>query len=125
MDRLNDAINSYDMSRYVSYLGSTDNPFPYFTHSDVLVMLSESEACPMVFNEAKILNLPILSSDFGSAFEFIVQGKNGLIATLEEIPQLIYLLASQPSVLESIRNNRYEEHSNMLIQKQLSELFTV
>ena len=64
-------IDKYGLSNYVILLGAKSNPYPYFRNADLYVSTSLSEACPMVFNEAKLLRLPIISTNFGSAFEFI------------------------------------------------------
>lgn len=122
--KLSDAIKQYDMMDYVCYLGGKTNPYPYFTQADLLVSISMSEACPMIFNEAKILQLPILSSDFGSACEFIEEGKDGYIASLAEIPEKIIEMIRNPEKLTSIKNQERFCDTNNEILKQLYTLFT-
>ena len=46
----------------------------------------------MIFNEAKILGTPIVSTDFGSSYEFIKQGIDGHISSIEEIHNIIEVL---------------------------------
>ena len=62
------------------------------SHGDLTylcVSLSTTEACPMVFNEARVLNVPIVTTDFGSAHEFVTDGVDGYIRPIEKIPDVI------------------------------------
>lgn len=116
-------IDNQRVSNYVHLLGARSNPYPYLAKSDVLVCLSESEACPMIFNEAKLLNLSIVSSDFGSASEFI----NG--NTVFE--QIVHIEAVSDALLGIYRQNtkpvgrreEYFEEYNTHIYSQLVNLF--
>ena len=44
-------------------------------------MTSESEAQPMSINEALILGIPIVTTDFPSSREVVLDGYNGLIVS--------------------------------------------
>lgn len=124
LKRLTDAIHQYSVEDEVLFLGGKPNPYPYLKAANLMVTISKSEACPMIFNEAKILHVPVLSSDFGAAFEFIEQGKDGYISSLEELPRKLLELANHPDLLASIRNNLVLFDSNNTILGQLTELFT-
>lgn len=87
--KLQKAIIDYDVSDYVLCLGNQLNPYPYFKAAHLLVSTSKSEACPMVFNEAKILNLPIVTNNFGSAYEFITEGQDGQICSIDQMADII------------------------------------
>lgn len=82
-------IVKYKVQDYVKLLGNKNNPYPFFKASNLYVSTSLSEACPMVFNEARILGIPIVSSNFGSAAEFIQNGTDGQIGTISELPEII------------------------------------
>lgn len=88
-EKIKTAIESNGVSGEVVMLGARTNPYPYFKKADLLVSTSESEACPMIFNEAKILKTPIVSSDFGSSYEFIKQGTDGYITSIEDMHTII------------------------------------
>lgn len=124
LKRFSDAVHQYSVENEVVFLGGKSNPYPYLKAADLMVTVSKSEACPMIFNEAKILHVPVLSSDFGSAFEFIEQGKDGYISSLENLPQKLLDLANHPDLLASIRNNQVLFDSNSTILGQLTDLFT-
>lgn len=124
-DLIYDAIERYGVGQEVICLGGKTNPYPYLKASDLLVSLSKSEACPMIFNEAKVLNVPIISTDFGSAFEFIEQGVDGYICTLEEMPDKIFKFATNPKQLRMVKDNNRFQVSNTYILSQLKELFSL
>ena len=125
LKRLNESIKNHSVEHVVLYLGSKVNPYPYLKKADLLVTISKSEACPMIFNEAKILDVPILSSDFGSAFEFIEDGKNGYISTIEGLPQKLYELLSNQDLLKAVVRRDSFLDSNNEILEQLYEVFTL
>lgn len=92
--RLKANIKKYEVENEVLCLGMKQNPYPYFRVANLYVCLSVSEACPMVFFEARMLELPILSTDFPSAKEFIIDGEDGMICGIGDIPSNIKLLAN-------------------------------
>ena len=81
-------IEKYRVAEFVVLLGPKSNPYPYFKKADLYVATSKSEACPMVFIEAKLLGIPIISTDFASAYEFI--SNDSQITTIDKIADLIY-----------------------------------
>lgn len=81
-------IEKYQIGDCVKWLDGKSNPYPYFKASDLYVCLSESEACPMVFKEAQLFGLPIVSTDFPSACEFLNDG-NGIVVSLEKLAEAI------------------------------------
>lgn len=119
---LKDAIQRNHMEKSVLFLGGKNNPYPYLKAANLMVSVSKSEACPMIFNEAKILHVPILSADFGSAFEFIEQGKDGYISSMEMLPHKLIELANQPEVISSIKSYDWKENNNAILE-QLYALF--
>ena len=105
LQRLTDAIKKHRMEENVIYLGSKANPYPFLKAADLMVTLSKSEACPMIFNEAKMLHVPIVSADFGSAFEFIEDGKTGIISPLADFSNAIMRIFSDVELRERIKRN--------------------
>ena len=81
-------MEKYSVQDCVKWLGGKSNPYPYFKKADIYVCLSESEACPMVFKEAKLFGLPIVTTDFPSAYEFVNE-EDGIISSLENMPDAI------------------------------------
>ena len=102
------AIKQHRVENNVIMLGAKSNPHFYIKRADLYVCLSSSEACPRVVNEAKILSTPVVSTNFPTIYEYIEDGINGRIVSIEEIPQ---------AILE-IFNNK-EQYSN--IKKEISK----
>lgn len=90
------AIEKYEVSDVVVLLGETDNPYPYIARADLMISLSLSEACPLGIQEAKILHVPVVSTDFGSAAEFVIPGEGGKIIPLAAMAEELIQLLTQP-----------------------------
>lgn len=98
-------IKKYNVENQVVWLGLKTNPHYYIAQSDVLVCLSSSEACPRVINEAKVLNIPVVSADFDTAKEYIDSETNGLICTIDSMADGIYRLFTDKELKNRISQN--------------------
>lgn len=124
-NKLCQEINFHEVQREVIYLGSKTNPYPYFKEADLLVSLSYTEACPMIFNEAKIMKLPIVTTNFGSSYEFINNGECGFIVELKDIVDTLYSVISNSTCHDTLKQNMSRhKYSNENIMSQLRELFS-
>lgn len=103
-DALLENIKQYNVRDSVFLLGEQKNPYPYIANADIFVSTSLSEACPYVVNEAKILHKPIVCTNFGSVYEFISNGKDGYISTLENLANTIDYLLSNPLVFDKLKS---------------------
>ena len=70
-----------NISEMVIFVGQQENPYPWIKNADLFIMTSESEAQPMSINEALILGIPIVTTDFPSSREVVLDGYNGLIVS--------------------------------------------
>jgi glycosyltransferase involved in cell wall biosynthesis len=102
---LKENMKRYDTDNSLIWLGEKNNPYPYLAQSDLLVNTSFSEACPNVINEAKILHIPVVCANFGSATEFIENGVNGYIVPLEQMVDKIELLIKNKDEYNKIKEN--------------------
>lgn len=115
-------IKEYDVADCVKVLGEKMNPYPFFKSSNLLVSTSISEACPMIFNEAKILNLPIISSNFPSAYEFIVQGKDGYICDIDTMPIMIKQMIQNTNIYQSLKPDISDNFSTDIIVNKIDNI---
>lgn len=122
-ERLTKAISECGVENEVFFLGGKSNPYPYLKASDLLVSVSRSEACPMIFNEARLLNIPILTTNFGSASEFVNDGEDGFISTIEDMPNRIINIASHREHVEAINKGFVISDMNDDILKKIIGLF--
>lgn len=99
------------------------NPHYYIKNADLLVSLSSSEACPRVINEAKILHIPVVCTDFDTAYEYIDNMVNGIISPLNEIHQSILQMIQDRDLYYKITNNISDFHfDNDEIMKIIYEI---
>lgn len=73
-------VQDYELEKYVIFLGKKKNPYPYFKVSDYLILTSEYEGFPVVYNEAKILNLPVITTNVSDS-ETIIGNNYGIITS--------------------------------------------
>ena len=99
------SIKGHHMEDTVIMLGAKTNPHYYIKQADLYICLSESEACPRVVNEAKILGTPTISTDFPTIHEFIEDGKTGIISPLSEIPDAIIRMFTERSLYQQIKTS--------------------
>lgn len=97
-------IKRHGVSNHVIMLGAKSNPHYYIKHASLYVCLSSSEACPRVINEAKILGTPVVSTDFPTVYEYLENGVNGRIATMDDIPNVISEMLTDKQLYSRIKN---------------------
>lgn len=71
-------VSKLNLEENIIFLGKKKNPYPYFKKSNFLILTSEYEGFPVVYNEAKILSLPILTTNVSDSKQ-IVEGKYGIV----------------------------------------------
>lgn len=125
-DKLKFNISKMKVNEVV-LLGNKDNPYPYMRQADLFVSTSISEACPCVLSEAKVLGVPIVATDFGSVYEFITNGEDGLISSITDMAECIYRVLTNRGVYEKIKDNlsttRYD--NNVIIDKLFNEVLVI
>ena len=67
-------IKKYDLQDYIMVLGSKKNPYPYLAKSDALLFTSFFEGYGMVLDEARVLNVMIISTGSGASKEICSEG---------------------------------------------------
>lgn len=118
-------IEKYEVQAQVVPLGEKSNPYPYIANADILVCVSLSEACPYVINEAKVLGVPIVSTNFGSALEFIEDRKDGIITPLERMPNVLDELIENYKMYDRIKKNlSVFEYNNVKIMSAIYSLIS-
>jgi glycosyltransferase involved in cell wall biosynthesis len=108
-------------------LGEKNNPYPYMAKADLFVCTSESEACPYVINEAKILHIPIVSTNFGSISEFLGDRQTGLISSVDNLDNAIAEIIENKdfykSIYKNLENFRYD--NEIILKTMENKVFTI
>ncbi len=100
---LKENLGKYDVQDRVHILGEINNPYGYLIKANLLVNTSLSEANPYVINEAKILHIPVVCTNFGSAKELINYDVNGYYEPLDKLSKRIQYLIDNPEKYNSLR----------------------
>lgn len=122
-DLLQSEILKYKVTDDVILKGQCANPYPYIKHSDLLVCLSSSETFNYTLAEARTLGVPVVTTDFPAASEFVEHGVNGCIATIDNVVNEIYSLFAGEGKYQKAKKDVAEfEYDNRLIKLQLAGL---
>ena len=105
LNKLQESIAANDVSDCVYWIGQRVNPYSYLSQANLLVSTSETEACPMIFIESKILNVPIITSNMLTAEEFVINGTDGFVVPINQMSEAIMRLIDQPALYESLKQN--------------------
>jgi glycosyltransferase involved in cell wall biosynthesis len=122
---LEQKINKLNLVDNFFLLGAKKNPYPYVSKCDIFVQTSIFEGLGTTLIEASLLNKPIVTTNFPSAYSIIKHEETGLIcemdanAILEQIERLIVdqeLRQKLVSNLESQENNDKNTTMNQITQ---------
>ncbi|HHW37923.1 MAG TPA: glycosyltransferase [Bacillales bacterium] len=75
-------IKQNDLSDYFILLGVKANPYPYIKNSDIYVQTSRFEGFGLAIAEARMLNVPVVTTRFDAVYNQMVDGKNGLVVEM-------------------------------------------
>ena len=75
-------IKKYNLQDRFILLGIKENPYPYVQNADIYVQTSRFEGKSIAIDEAKILNKPILVTNFTTVRDQISDGVNGIIVDM-------------------------------------------
>ena len=106
MSEIKRMATEYGLLNNIIFTGVKSNPYPYMALADIYVQTSRFEGFGLTISEARILNKPVISTNFPVVYNQIKDGVNGLICemTPESIAQKILLLAND----EQLRNKLIE-----------------
>ena len=60
-------------------LGVKANPYPYIKNADIYVQTSRYEGFGLAIVEARMLNIPVVTTKFDAVYNQMIDGKNGLV----------------------------------------------
>lgn len=71
-----------NLGEQITLTGATDNPYVYMKHADIYVQTSRFEGYCLAVAEARMLNTPVISTDFDVIHNQLRDGENGLIVPM-------------------------------------------
>ncbi len=97
-------------------LGAKGNPYPYFKACDLYVQTSRHEGFGLSIAEARILNKPVVTTEFEAVWNQMVQGKNGIVVPIDAtaVADAIQDLIEHPEKMKAISEyQRTEKKGNL------------
>lgn len=111
LEKSKNYVKNNNLANCVEFLGEKINPYPYFKIANALILVSENEGYPVVYNEAKILNLPILTTNVSDS-EIDIQEKYGIVCKqdIEDIAEKMELFIKNGfNIKEKFNPQKYNE----------------
>ncbi|MGN0228281.1 MAG: glycosyltransferase [Muribaculaceae bacterium] len=99
-------IAEHNLQEYFTLLGSTANPYSYMRQCDIYVQTSRHEGFGLTIAEARILNRPVVCTNFEACSMQMIDGKNGLVTSFDpkDIADAIMRLASDKQLYSDIQD---------------------
>lgn len=76
-------IIEHNLLNCVHLLGSVPNPYPYYRMCDLYVQTSRREGFGLSIAEARLLNCPVVTTEYVGVWSQMVQGKNGIVVPID------------------------------------------
>lgn len=102
--KMEELVKKLKMNKFITFCGNQKNVYRFMKNADLLLLLSQHEAAPMVFGESELLKLPILSTNTTSVNELILDKKIGLVGvTDDDLYQKMKLLLNNKDKIKFTR----------------------
>lgn len=107
-------ITNYGLDENIVLHGNQKNPYKFMVNADLFLLTSYHEAAPMVFEEAKCIGLPILTTNTISAIEMVEQSNAGWTCenSLDGIKEKLQYILDNRNELSRIKENLKSQNLN-------------
>lgn len=115
-EEMENYIKENHLEDHFILLGTTPNPYPCFRACTIYVQTSRIEGFGLSIAEARILNRPVVTTEYDSVYDQMVQGKNGLVVpqSSEAIADAIEKLLTDKQLYDAIvEYQRQEKKGNL------------
>ncbi|WP_226038113.1 glycosyltransferase [Aquibacillus saliphilus] len=75
-------IEKNNLTKHFILLGVRSNPYPFIKNTDIYVQTSKFEGFGLAIAEARMLNIPVVTTRFDAVFSQMVDGENGLVVDM-------------------------------------------
>ncbi|MCM3568226.1 glycosyltransferase [Neobacillus mesonae] len=82
-EEIEKSIIDNNLSEHFILLGVKANPYPYIKNADVYVQTSRFEGFGLAIAEARMLNIPVVTTRFDAVYNQMVERKNGLVVDMD------------------------------------------
>lgn len=80
---MEDYIKTHKLKQYVHLLGAKANPYPFFKNATLYVQTSRQEGWGISIVEARLFNIPVVTTEYGTVWNQMVQRKNGIVTNYD------------------------------------------
>ena len=118
-------IAAYGIADCFTLLGAKPNPYPYMKSADIYVQTSRFEGYCLTLAEARMLNVPCVTTEFDVVYAQMINGENGLVVpmTPESVAEAITRLSTNPALYQHIQSYlKHEKKGNVEEIKKFYEL---
>lgn len=104
-------IAQYGIRDCFTLLGAKANPYPYMKAADIYVQTSKFEGYCLTLAEARMLNVPCVTTNFDVVYAQMINGENGLVVEMnaEAIADGIIHLATDQGLYQHIKSYQEQE----------------
>ncbi|MBD3107680.1 glycosyltransferase [Bacillus sp. AGMB 02131] len=104
-------IDKHNLNDHFFLLGMKENPYPYIKNADIYVQCSRFEGKSIAIDEAKILNKPIVVTNFSTVSDQIINNQTGIIVEMDAdaIAKGIQLLIDDLNLRTKLTNHLAKE----------------
>lgn len=104
-------IAQYEIQDCFTLLGAKSNPYPYMKAADIYVQTSKFEGYCLTLAEARMLNIPCVTTNFDVVYAQMVNGENGLVVEMnaEAVADGITHLSADSDLYQHIRQYQEQE----------------
>lgn len=104
-EEIEKSIKEKSLSEHFMLLGVKSNPYPYIKNADIYVQTSMFEGFGLAIAEARMLNVPVVTTRFDAVYSQMIDGKNGIVVDMnaDAVYNGILLLINDNELRENIR----------------------
>ncbi len=104
-------IESYGIADCFTLLGAKPNPYPYMKAADIYVQTSRYEGYCLTLAEARMLNIPCVTTNFDVVYAQMVNGENGLVVDMnaQAVAEGIARLIEDKELYQHIKHYQEQE----------------
>ena len=111
-EEIEEQIRTVGLTKDFILLGVEANPYPFIKDSDIYVQTSRHEGFGLAIAEARMLNIPVVTTSFDAVYNQMVNKKNGLVvdmnaeAVFEGIVTLINNLELRSEIKDYLKKEK-------------------
>ncbi len=115
-DEIRKYIQKNDLVNHFILLGTRVNPYPIIKNSDIYVQTSRYEGFGLAIAEARMLNIPVVTTRFDAVYNQMEHEKNGLVVEMSSsavFNGILRLIQDQNLKMEIIEYLKSEQKGNL------------